>query len=294
MDYISAFLFRMRDSFISILKTGNTFIELVDILFIAFLTYQGIKLLKETRAMQLVKGILALLATSLVAYVLKLTMTGFVLNIVLQIGAFALVVLFQPELRRMLEQVGRSKISSLSVFGSSSTTDQRQLFLIRRSITAVCDACASMSKKRVGALIVFERKTRLGEIINTGTIIDADPSIELIRNVFFPNSPLHDGAMIIREGKIYAAGCFLPLSDNHEISRELGTRHRAALGMSENSDAIVVVVSEENGIISVMQDGRISRNYSYDALALLLKEELLGEHDLEKQDKKPVFWKVRK
>lgn len=294
MNYMSDFLVRVNDSLTSIFRTGNTFVELIDILFIAFITYEAIKILKETRAIQLVKGLIALLATYAVAYILRLTMTSFVMNIVLQIGAFALIVLFQPELRRVLEQLGRSKISNLSVFNSSATSDQRQLFLIRRSITAVCDACASMSQKRVGALIVFEMKTRLGEIINTGTIIDADPSIELIQNIFFPNSPLHDGAMIIREGKIYAAGCFLPLSDNHEISRELGTRHRAGLGMSENSDALVVVVSEENGVISVMRDGRLTRNYSYDALSFLLKEQLLGEAEKEKQDKKPAFWRGRK
>ncbi len=163
------------------------------------------------------------------------------------------------------------------------------------AITAISNAANSLSRSKTGALMVLERTTKLGEIIKTGTVVDAVPSVELIGNIFFVNSPLHDGAMIIRGGKIFAAGCYLPLSDNHEISRELGTRHRAGLGMSENSDAVVIIVSEETGVISVAIKGELTRGYTTESLAKLLNTEILSDNDDQAaSEKKEPFWKSRK
>ena len=160
----------------------------------------------------------------------------------------------------------------------------------KTAISAICEAAPVLSRQKTGALMVIERKSRLGEIIKTGTVIDSVPSMELIGNIFFHNSPLHDGAMILRDGKLYAAGCFLPLSDNDDISKQLGTWHRAALGMSENSDALVIVVSEENGVISVALEGKLTRGYDAEMLRELLEKTLLPEKKAE--DKKPGFWRA--
>ncbi len=272
-----------------------TVFDAIDILVVAFLIYQGIKLVKETRAVQLVKGILLLLIINLLASQLNLKTIEFLMESLLQTGVVALIVVFQPELRRSLERVGRAKLSSLSVFSNSQGDDQQQ-FQIRKMINTVCESCASLSQKKIGALIVLERDTPLGEIIHTGTILDADPSIELIGNIFFPNSPLHDGAMVIRNAKVYAAGCFLPLSNNMEISREMGTRHRAALGMSENSDAVIVVVSEETGKISVAHDSVITRDYTVERLGETLRSYMLREKSEKTapSEKKVGFWKVKR
>ena len=212
-----------------------------------------------------------------------------------QYGVIALLVVFQPELRRMLETVGRTRIADLNVFniGHLDANAQKQQWNV--AITAISNAANSLSRSKTGALMVLERTTKLGEIIKTGTVVDAVPSVELIGNIFFVNSPLHDGAMIIRGGKIFAAGCYLPLSDNHEISRELGTRHRAGLGMSENSDAVVIIVSEETGVISVAIKGELTRGYTTESLAKLLNTEILSDNDDQAaSEKKEPFWKSRK
>lgn len=240
-------------------------INLLDIAIIAFLIYQMIKLVRETRAAQLIKGIGMLLLLYFLSIGLELTAMEFLMQNVLQVGLFALVVVFQPELRRALEQVGRSRIGKFQVFSSGTSLQDKQVAWLS-FVQALIAEIPSLSRQKIGALVVIERSTKLGDIIKTGTVIDADPSGELIGNIFFPNSPLHDGAMIVRDGRLYAAGCFLPLSDNSEISRELGTRHRAALGMSETSDAIVVVVSEETGLITICQDGHLDRGVSVDKL----------------------------
>ena len=175
----------------------------------------------------------------------------------------------------MLERVGRTNFSKGQIFDNKTNR-------LSECISAVSKAAAIMQEKRIGALIVFERTTQLGEIINTGTVIDAESSVSMINNVFFPKSPLHDGAMIIREGRIYAAGCILPLTQRQDISAQLGTRHRAAIGMTENSDAIVLVVSEETGIISIVSNGQITRNYS----AVSAEAELMGLLVEKEQNKK--------
>ena len=265
------------DSFFSAFNQFRTisFIDILDILIVAYIIYRVMKLLKDTSAERLIKGIIILVGIMLLASMLHLTMISWLLQQALNVGLFAIVVVFQPELRRLLEQIGKGNFSRLIV-----PTDAQDEF--ESMITATVSACADMSRTKTGALIVFERRERLGEIISTGTMVDAAPSAELIKNIFFKNSPLHDGAMIVRAGRVCAAGCVLPLSGNQSLSRDLGTRHRAAVGMSESADSVLVVVSEETGSISVAIGGMLKRHLSPDMLRKLLENELL---DSEKQEK---------
>ena len=265
------------DSFFSAFNQFRTisFIEILDILIVAYIIYRIMKLLKDTSAERLIKGIIILVGIMLLASMLHLTMISWLLQQALNVGLFAIVVVFQPELRRLLEQIGKGNFSRLIV--PADAPDE-----VESMITATVSACADMSRTKTGALIVFERRERLGEIISTGTMVDAAPSAELIKNIFFKNSPLHDGAMIVRAGRVCAAGCVLPLSGNQSLSRDLGTRHRAAVGMSESADSVLVVVSEETGSISVAIGGMLKRHLSPDMLRKLLENELL---DSEKQEK---------
>ncbi len=269
--------------------------DVIDTLLVIYLVYKVLQLVRETRAMQLVKGLLLLTVLYMVVDLFELNTMRYLLEMLFQYGVIALLVVFQPELRRMLETVGRTRIADLNVFniGHLDANAQKQQWNV--AITAISNAANSLSRSKTGALMVLERTTKLGEIIKTGTVVDAVPSVELIGNIFFVNSPLHDGAMIIRGGKIFAAGCYLPLSDNHEISRELGTRHRAGLGMSENSDAVVIIVSEETGVISVAIKGELTRGYTTESLAKLLNTEILSDNDDQAaSEKKEPFWKSRK
>ena len=265
------------DSFFSAFNQFRTisFIDILDILIVAYIIYRDMKLLKDTSAERLIKGIIILVGIMLLASMLHLTMISWLLQQALNVGLFAIVVVFQPELRRLLEQIGKGNFSRLIV--PADAPDE-----VESMITATVSACADMSRTKTGALIVFERRERLGEIISTGTMVDAAPSAELIKNIFFKNSPLHDGAMIVRAGRVCAAGCVLPLSGNQSLSRDLGTRHRAAVGMSESADSVLVVVSEETGSISVAIGGMLKRHLSPDMLRKLLENELL---DSEKQEK---------
>ena len=265
------------DSFFSAFNQFRTisFIDIIDILIVAYIIYRVMKLLKDTSAERLIKGIIILVGIMLLASMLHLTMISWLLQQALNVGLFAIVVVFQPELRRLLEQIGKGNFSRLIV--PADAPDE-----VASMITATVSACADMSRTKTGALIVFERRERLGEIISTGTMVDAAPSAELIKNIFFKNSPLHDGAMIVRAGRVCAAGCVLPLSGNQSLSRDLGTRHRAAVGMSESADSVLVVVSEETGSISVAIGGMLKRHLSPDMLRKLLENELL---DSEKQEK---------
>lgn len=235
--------------------------DCVDILIIAFIFYHGFRLMRNTRAEMLVRGIILLVVMTQVALWLDLTMVKFILQNMLQVGLVAILILFQPELRRALEQIGRSKFGML--FGSDGLTGTEETQLV---IDAIGKAVESMSKNRIGALIVVERATKVSDIVRTGIEMHSDISAELLVNIFVPNTPLHDGAVIVREGKILAAACFLPLTSNNELSYELGTRHRAAIGMSETSDALVVVVSEETGKISLALEGALTRNLTVDSL----------------------------
>jgi diadenylate cyclase len=258
-----------------------TFFDVIDILVIAFLVYKAIDFLRETRAGQLVKGIAVLIIVAFLARWLNLVSLKWLLNTVFESALIAIAIIFQPELRRALEKVGRSNFKFLDKQQTLDEDAQRT----KNCIDSVCSAVSLMSDKRIGALIVFERKTMLGEIINTGTPINAEASYELIGNIFFPKSPLHDGALIIRNGYLWAAGCILPLTANNNLNSQLGTRHRAAIGMSENSDAIVLVVSEETGTVSLAINGKIQRDLN----SVTLKEELyLGL--LNTEDKKRSFF----
>lgn len=270
--------------------------DILDVLIVAYLIYHAIRLVRETRAMQLVKGIGMVIILYIAAINLKMITLTFLIQTILQWGIVAVAIVFQPELRRALEQVGRSKIPGIGKLGAE--VDPNAPTGIQATIDAITESAATLSASRTGALIVIERETKLGDVIPTGTIVDSTPSVQLICNIFYPNTPLHDGAMIIRENRIYAAGCFLPLSANSEIGRELGTRHRAALGMSEVSDAIIVVVSEETGAISVALDGKLQRRLSAQNLGKLLGAKLIGSQDGEGDSKSKMqrlaFWRKPK
>ncbi len=245
--------------------------DIIDILVIAFVIYYAIAFLRETRAGQLVKGLIILFSIYLIAQWWELAIVELVLSKIVNSAIIVAVVVFQPELRRILEKMGHTEFRP-GLFLDSGEDDNAQ------AIDSICRAAGSMQDAKIGALIVFERKTQLGDIINTGTVLDAKASIAAVSNIFFPKSPLHDGAIIIRDGRIYAAGCILPLTSRADISAQLGTRHRAAIGMTENSDAVVLVVSEETGIISIVSDGEIKRGFNSisareELNSLLLKDE---------------------
>ena len=268
----------IRDSILNSFNAMRTAgpMDVIDILIVAYIIYRLMKLLKDTSAARLAKGIIWLLLIFLVASLAGLNTISFILRNSLGIGVTAAIVIFQPELRRLLEQLGKGNFSRLLV--SANDPDAAEA-----AIDATVKACSDMSRTKTGVLIVFERKERLGEIISTGTVIDAAPSPELLKNIFFKNSPLHDGALIMREGRICAAGCVLPLSGSQNLSRDLGTRHRAAVGMSESSDSVLVVVSEETGAISVAIGGMLKRHLSPEVLRKVLEAELITD---DKPDKK--------
>ena len=251
--------------------TTISWIDIIDILLVAVLIYYVINLIRTTSANRIAKAIIFLLAVTLITDLLNLHTINYLLDRVLQLGFVALVIVFQPELRRLLERVGGRSVKGLIGFGSNTPTDQTE------AVGQVVQACEAMSKERVGALIVFERANSLEQIVATGTKVDAAVSQELIRNIFFPKASLHDGAMIINNSRIEAAGCVLPLSENRQLSTDLGTRHRAGVGMSETSDALVVIVSEETGAISVAHGGMLKRHLAPETLRKLLYQELIGE-----------------
>jgi len=263
--------------------------DLIDILLMTYILYWAIRLVRETRAMQLLKGVLFLIGFYAVSRALQLRSISFLIRNVFRYGVTALLIVMQPELRRTLEQIGHTRFSNLALFGT-----QDEIASMSAVIRAVGEASEYLSKRRIGALIVFERSTRLGEIINTGTVIDAVPSAEIIGNLFFVNSPLHDGALIIRDGRLYAAGCYLPLSENYTISKEMGTRHRAGLGMSENSDAVVVIVSEETGIITIAENGRLRRGFTSEQLVRELENSLISDREKKSAKRPTIFSKVRR
>lgn len=231
-----------------VLSIGIT--DVIDILIVAFVVYKVLGFIRETRAEQLIKGLLILVAATFLADAFDLYTISWILNGTLTLGVIALVIVFQPELRRGLEYVGRSKIVK-SPFGQF---DKEKAKLIVSSFTKAID---EFSKCKTGALIVVERETALSDVAETGTILNALVSTELLGNIFYEGAPLHDGAVIIRGDRVMAAGCVLPLTQNNQLSSELGTRHRAALGITENSDALVLVVSEETGIISMADNGKL-------------------------------------
>lgn len=252
--------------------------DIIDIAILSFLIYHGIKLIRETRAQQLLKGIVVLVICYGLSVLFSLQTIRYVLKLCFQWGFLALIIMFQPELRRMLEKVGRTRITEFNFFNINDMSTEEEKWL--PAIDSICEAAQNLSSTKTGALIICERKTKLGEQIATGTILNCTPSAAIFGNIFFPNTPLHDGAVIIRDGVILAAGCFLPRPQNDElINKQLGSRHRAAIGMSENSDSIVVVVSEETGVISIAEDGELTRGFSRDSLKKHLVSKLIPEKE---------------
>lgn len=255
------------------------FKDAVDIIIVAFLIYGLVKLVRETRAGQLVKGLFLLVILFIISSYFNLVMVSRVLAYFFQFAFVAILIVFQPEIRKALEQVGRNNVGqsiAAVVTGRDRSYDRAQ---IRKAINAVVDGVGILQQLKMGALIVFERKTKLGDIIETGTQINCEPSGQIVGNIFFNKAPLHDGAMIIRDGMIHAAGCILPLTKNTSVSVELGTRHRAALGVSEESDAVVVVVSEETGQISVAVNGVLARRFTRDTLRDVLEGYLIPQEE---------------
>ncbi len=243
---------------------------IIEISLISYVVYKGIQLVRETRALQLVKGLLFILIFSKFSEVLGLKTIAYLLKGTIQLFGFGLIVIFQPELRRALEKLGSSGFQDIML----RKTDEDRVKTIS-AIESVVKACTALSQDYVGALIIIERATKIGDIVNTGTQMDAMLSSELLLNIFTPKTPLHDGAVIIRDNTIKAAACYLPLTQNAGLSRELGTRHRAALGITEVSDAIAVVVSEESGKISYAHSGGLTRNLTPDILRKALTKFLL-------------------
>lgn len=271
-----SYIIDLSNQAISVVKSISV-VDIIDMILLSYILYKGIKLLRETRAQQLVKGIIVICVGYFIVSQLELKTMSFLLDNFFQWGIIAIVILFQPELRRILDKVGRTKVSKLAIFNPNDMSESISEGW-PNAIEAICDAAQELSSTSTGALIVIERQTRLGEQIDTGTILNCTPSAAVFGNIFFPNTPLHDGAVIIRNAVILAAGCFLPKPQKEElINKQLGSRHRAAIGMSENSDAIVIVVSEETGTISVAEDGELTRGFTKDSLRKLLKTRLIPE-----------------
>ena len=264
----------------------NIITTILDFVIVIFFIYKAIKMLKNTRAWQLLKGIVALIVITLISGFLKLNIVNFVLTSIMSYGFIMLIIIFQPELRRALEQLGTTR-KFRRWFGIN---DQDLNAKKKENIYKIAIAAVELAKQKKGALIVIEREIRIQDIISTGIIMNSEISPQLLVNIFEPNTPLHDGAVIISENKIAASSCMLPLADDKDIARELGTRHRAAIGISKESDAIVVVVSEETGKISIAKDGTLIADVREDVLKKILIKNLINEHNYinknNNQDKK--------
>ena len=281
------------DNLWSVLKTIQ-FRDIIDILAIALLIFGLFRLIRETRAVQLLKGVLLLLVVYILSSIFNLVMLSTLLRAFFEASVVIITVIFQPEIRKALEQVGRNKNwrKYLKIFQRYGKSDDWEK-AVRKSIIDASDTAMLFSRSRTGALIVFERETMLSDIASTGTIVDAETSVALFGNIFFNKAPLHDGASIIRDGKLFAAGCILPLTANKNVDINLGTRHRAALGISEQSDAVVLVVSEETGSISLAVEGDLTRDYTRDRLIKKLNQLMLDEAD-DEETKNRRFIKRRK
>ena len=243
--------------------------DFLDIIIVAYLIYKAIGFVRRTNSNNLAKGLVVFLLALWGSDIFSLTMINFLLRKTAELGLIALLILFQPELRRLLERMGSGFASGRSTSGT----------VMDSAISQTVQACCDMSASKTGALIIFERGVALNSIISTGTVINADTTAELLKNMFFNKAPLHDGAVIIRDGRIAAAGCVLPLTQRTNLSKDLGMRHRAGIGLSEESDAVIIVVSEETGAISAAMDGMLKRHLSGEALDKLLRSELIREED---------------
>lgn len=270
----------------SILKTIQVR-DVIDIIAIALIIFGLFRLIRETRAIQLLKGILLLLLIYFISSVFELVMLSSLLRVFFEASVIIIAIIFQPEIRKALEQMGRNNTwrRAVSVITKSRQNDDLTS-AVKKSIVDAADTSVIFSRSRTGALIVFERQTMLSDIAATGTVINADTSVALFGNIFYNKAPLHDGASIIRGGKLHAAGCILPLTDNPNVDINLGTRHRAALGISEISDAVVLIVSEETGVVSLAIGGSLIRNLKREKLIKKLNQLLLDETDKEEKTRK--------
>ncbi len=250
---------------------GVAVTDVLDVLIVSVIFYYIIVFIRDRRAGKLAVGIFLLFAVLGISALLRLNVLAFILGNIVQVGLLAVFIIFQPEIRSMLEKVGNESFKNLTL---RENTDESET---KKSIEALCTAAQELAATKTGALIVIERGTKLGDNIKTGVIVNADINVFLLKNIFFNKAPLHDGAVIIRDNRIYACGCFLPLSYNANIIRNIGTRHRAAIGMSENSDALVIVVSEETGTISVAKGGKLSRGFDMYSLKSELENELIDK-----------------
>ncbi len=258
--------------------------SILDILVVSYIFYKGYMLIKETRAEQLLKGIALIIVLIPISYLLKLDMLYFILNKTLTIGVLSVIIIFQPEIRRGLEHIGRSAFEDVHYANDKES--------INIAINEIVNAVHNLSETKTGALIVMEQKTGLAEIVSSGTILDANVSSNLLENIFVVNTPLHDGATIIRNNKILASGCVLPLTNNNNINKKLGTRHRAGLGLSEVSDALIIIVSEETGVVSLAINGKLSREYDKERLRNILSN-IIENRNKNKKNVKDAKERVR-
>ena len=242
--------------------------DIIDVAVIALVVYKVMAMMRRSSAAQVAKAILLIVAALWLSYQLNLNAINFILGKAMELGLLALVIVFQPEIRKFLEQIGSNNLGNF--IGQEVPVSE-----IEEAITQTVAAYADMSRNKVGALTVFERRNLMDGIIETGTVLDASVSSELMKNIFYPKAPLHDGAVVIRDGRVAGAGCVLPLSSNTNLSRDLGMRHRAGIGMSEHSDAVIAIVSEETGGISVAVNGRLRRHLAPETLERVLRNELL-------------------
>lgn len=284
-ESLSEFLEQIKRAIISF----NTVGDLLDVVLVAFVIYSAIKLIRETRAIQLAKGVILLAVVYFFVSILNMETSKYILSLVFSNLLIILVIIFSPEIRHALESVGRSSVSNINILNLKNKDNTEAEKTIKTAINAVCKSCKEMSDKKIGALIVFEKETKLGEIAKTGTYLDATVTSELLCNIFFPKAPMHDGATIIKEGRVVSAGCILPLTGYQLLSSDLGTRHRAAIGMSENSDALVVVVSEETGTISIAKKGKLKRGVSDGDLRDILIRELIKSNNKNTRVKQRIF-----
>ncbi len=261
-------------------------VDILDIIIVAFLVYQVMTWVSRSGSARVIRGIVLVIIVLWVATLLELKVVSYLMGKIVELGLLALIVIFQPELRRLFEKVGSAKYTS--IFNRAGVSRE-----LESAIDQTVLACTDLSHTKTGAIIVFERNVNLDDVVKTGTVVDSVVQSELLKNIFYPKAPLHDGAVVIRNGRIMAAGCMLPLSQNPNLSRDLGMRHRAGIGMSEASDAVVLVVSEETGGLSVAVDGMLKRHLTQEIFEKLLRNELLNDES-EQDKKKRLITRVKK
>lgn len=288
VTFSESFSAKFIDYFNKIASLSFSISDILDIIFVAVVIFLGIRLIRGTKALYIVKGLVALALMYLIAIIFNMEVTSYLFKYVFSNIFLLLVIIFQEEIRQLVAKLGRSNIGGFrSVFGGDGANTEE---VVNSAIVEICKAVQRMSDSKTGALIVMEKSLLSTEITNTGTLVDAAISHELIGNIFYPKSPLHDGAAIVRDGRIYKAGCVLPLAARGDIPSELGTRHRAAIGMSENSDALIVVVSEETGQISVAIGGELTRDYTESDLREKMIDYVIGT--AKQKDTAGLFGKI--